>query len=203
MSNKRSLTLVAQPQEFFHELITKVLDSQNLSTQPETEFYLVNLLNQFMVTERLYLRDAEGSMKEEPLALLIKEALEAPEPHSQGALFRYVGDISLYTAGFFQESLNRKSVDVDYYIDMGGTAYHEAATRVDETILKAVYEELAQKFAAFVDVLAEVSDQTSSRTEKDLLRLYELWVRTGSERAAKALQEAGIFPNKTIKKDMQ
>lgn len=203
MSNKPHLTLVAQAQAFFHELITRVLDQQKLTTQPETEVYLVNLLNQFMSTEKLYVRNSEGMMRDEPLALLVKEALEAREPHAQSALFRHVGDISLYTAGFFQDSLNRKSVDVDYYIDMGGTAYQQAAFRVDEDIMKAVYQELSEKFGAFVDVLAEVSDKTSFRTEKDLLRIYELWVRTRSERAAKALQEAGIFPNNTIKKDLQ
>jgi hypothetical protein len=69
--------------------------------------------------------------------------------------------------------------------------------------MRPVYEELATKFASFIEVLAEVSDKTTPRTEKDLLRLYELWVRTRSERAAKALQEAGILPNETVKKDWQ
>ena len=85
----------------------------------------------------------------------------------------------------------RKLVDVDYYIDMGGTAYQQVAIRTEET-RKSIFEELAHKFAAFVDVLAAVSAKTTpNKSEKDLLRLYELWVRTGSDRAAKALSEAG------------
>jgi hypothetical protein len=75
--------------------------------------------------------------------------------------------------------------------------------RTEEDHLRELYLELADKFARFVDVLAEVSDKTTPKTEKDLLRLYELWVRTRSERAAKALQEAGILPNDTVKKDWQ
>ncbi len=66
-----------------------------------------------------------------------------------------------------------------------------------------MYEELSAKFATFVDVLAEISDKTTQKSEKDILRFYELWVRTRSERAAKALQEAGIIPNETIGKDWQ
>jgi len=77
------------------------------------------------------------------------------------------------------------------------------AVRSEEDALKALYLELADKFGSLVEVLAEVSDKTSQRTEKDLLRIYELWIRTKSERAAKALQEAGILPNETIKKDWQ
>jgi hypothetical protein len=111
--------------------------------------------------------------------------------------------VSLYVAGFFQDSLNRKLVDVDYYIGMGGAAYQQVAVRTYEDTLRDLYLELADKFGAFVDVLAEVSDKTSQRTEKDILRLYELWLKTRSERAAKALQEAGIVPNETIGKDWQ
>jgi hypothetical protein len=203
MKGKPTLTLVSQPQDFFRELVTDALGKQKVSTQPETEFYLVNLLNQFMKTDRLYSRDATGGVREGSLAIMVKEALEEPQPQAQSALFRHVGDVSLYVAGFFQDSLNRKLVDVDYYIDMGGTAYQQVAVRAEEEILKSLYQELADKFGSFVDVLAQVSDQTTPKSEKDILRMYELWVRTRSERAAKALQEAGILPNETIKKDWQ
>jgi hypothetical protein len=54
MKVNSSLTLVAQPQDFFRELVTEALGKQKVTTQPETEFYLVNLLNRFMATESLY-----------------------------------------------------------------------------------------------------------------------------------------------------
>ena len=187
------LTLVAQPQEFFHELVTTALERQHVRAQPEIEFYLVNLLNQFMTSDRLFRRDAEGSTREDALVLQLKEAIEEPTLPGQRALFRHIGDVSLYTAGFFQESLNRKLVDVDYYIEMGGTAYQQAAARAEESHLSKLYGELADRFSKLVDVLAEISDQTTPRSERDLLRLYDTWVRTGSERAAKALKDAGII----------
>lgn len=203
MTDKKGITLVAQPQDYFRELVTETLGRQQVSIQPETEFYLVNLLNQFITTDRLYPRDGEGAVREEPLALMLKEALEEPAVQAQSLMFRQVGDVSLYVAGFFQDSLARKLVDVDYYIDMGGTAYQQVATRTSEDTLRALYAELSEKFGSCVEVLAEISDKTSVRTEKDLLRLYELWMRTGSERAAKALQEAGIIPTDSVKKDWQ
>jgi glutamine synthetase len=203
MGDKPNLKLVSQPQDFFRELVTEAMGLQKVEVHPETEFYLVNLLDRFMKTDRLYPRDADGSMREEPLALMLKQALEEPQPRVQGAMFRHIGDVSLYVSGYFQDSLCRKLVDVDYYIDMGGAAYQQVAVRSDEDILRLIYEELAKKFAAFVDVLAAVREKTAPRTEKDLLRVYELWVRTRSERAAKALQEAGIIPNKTIGNDWQ
>jgi hypothetical protein len=203
MGDKTNLTLVTQPQDYFRELITEAMNKQRISTQPETEFYLVNLLNQFMTTDRLYARGPDGENRDEPLVLLVKEALDEPQPQAQSALFRHIGDVSLYVAGYFQDSLTRKLVDVDYYIDMGGAAYQHVAGRADEDFKKALYTELAQKFGSLVDVLVEVSAKTTQRSEKDLLRLYEVWVRTRSERAAKALHEAGILPNETVKKDWQ
>lgn len=202
-SDKSQLALVIQPQEYFRELVLEALGHQKLSPQPETEFYLVNLLNNFMKADRLYARDETGATKQEALVTLVKEALDEPAGHLQNTLFRHIGDVSLYVAGFFQDSLNRKLVDVDYYIDIGGSAYQHVANRTDEELHRAIYCELAEKFGAFVDVLAEVSDKTTHRSPKDILRLYEVWVKTRSGRAARALQEAGILPNPTIKKDFQ
>src|SRR3954471_10453501 len=139
MRGKPLLKLVAQPQDYFRELVTEAMGKQKISTQPETEFYLVNLMNQFMTTDRLYARNPEGVVRDEALAILVKEALEQPKPQAQSALFRHIGDVSLYVAGFFQDSLNRKLVDVDYYIDMGGTAYKQVAVRAEEDILKTLY----------------------------------------------------------------
>lgn len=203
MGDKRTLTLVSQPEAYFRELVIEALEKQKVTTFPETEFYLVNLLNQFMKTDRLYARNPEGTARDDSLVTMLKEALEQSKPQAQSVMFRQIGDVSLYVAGFFQDSLTRKLVDVDYYIDMGGTAYKQVAARAEEEMLKALYQELAEKFGALVEVLAEVSDKTIQKSEKDLLRMYELWVRTRSERAAKALQEAGILPNDTIKKDWQ
>lgn len=197
------LKLVAQPQEYFYELLDDAFNKRSFKPTAETSFYLVNLLNQFMTTDALYSRDAEGKHREDALALLVKEASETPANEGQKLMYRQVGDLSLYRAGFFQESLNRKLVDLDYYIDMGGHAYREAAVRHDETALRQVFEELAHRFGKFVDVLADVSDQTMSKTERNLLRLYDNWMTTKSERAERLLNEAGIIPNASTKKNLQ
>ena len=52
--------------------------------------------------------------------------------------------------------------------------------------------------AAFVDVLADVSERTPLAGDQDLLRLYERWVRTGSRRDGELLVERGIVPNVSV-----
>lgn len=203
MSKDLKLKCVAQPQEYFYELLDSAFSKRSFRPTAETEFYLVNLLNQFMTTDALYARNSEGRHEEGALALLVKEAVDTPGGTAQRMMFRQVGDLSLYTAGFFQDSLNRKLVDLDYYIDMGGHAYRQAATRHEEASLKKIFEELSHRFGKFVDVLADVSDQTMLKTERNLLRLYDTWVTTKSVRAERLLHEAGIVPNKNTKKNIQ
>ena len=59
---------------------------------------------------------------------------------------------------------------------------------------------MSKKFAAFVEVLSEVSERTSLTSDSDLLRLYEKWMRTGSKRNGDLLAENGIVPNESLVK---
>jgi hypothetical protein len=198
VQNQAGLTLVLQAEDFFRELVTEALGRRNYGTQ--IEYYLVNLLHQFMLAEKLHAPSQAGGGS---LVSMLKQALEKTDTKSRSAAFRHLGDVALYVAGFFQDSLNRKLVDVDYYIDMGKMAYRQVSVHSEEENLRQLYQELAEGFGSFVDVLAEVSERTSHRNEQDLLRTYEIWLRTRSERAAKTLQEAGILPNQTLKRGLQ
>jgi len=189
LSQKSVLTLDATPEAFFFELVQSAMQHQKIKLLPETEFYLVRLLNRFITS----------NLQDQPLAILYKEAMESETP-SQKLLFQNLGDITLYKAGFFQESLNRNCVDLDYYIGMGGSAYLNAARRSDDRHFQNLFSELSDKFGRFVDVLFEVSEKTTiTKTEQDLFRLYEMYERTGSERAARALKKAGIRIEKESK----
>jgi hypothetical protein len=104
----------------------------------------------------------------------------------------------LFISGVFADSLNRKLVDVDYYIAMGGNAYSYLSDSSHNTlrwqVLSEVFEELASKFAVFVDILGEVSENAHFNRDVDVMRLYEVWLRTGSKRAGRRLQRLGIQP---------
>lgn len=199
-----AVQLVVHPEEFFKQLVCDGLKELKFKVQPETEMYLVKLLQQFITTDQLYYKDAQGNVRSEPLSVVTLEAQEIPSPEKQSSLFKYVGDMALYLAGYFQESLKRKLVDVDYYIDLGGAAYRAVAQRQPAKPMKNVFAELSEKFPKFVDVLNEISEKTTPvRDEKDILRLYDVWLSTQSDRAEKVLMKAGIIPNSTLKKNLQ
>jgi hypothetical protein len=133
-----------------------------------------------------------------PLALLYGEALEAPSHEERNQALKRLGDVALFISGVFADSLNRKLVDVDYYIAMGGKAYSYLSDSSRNTlrwqVLSEVFEELASKFAVFVDILGEVSENAHFNRDVDVMRLYEVWLRTGSKRAGRRLQRLGIQP---------
>jgi len=185
--------------EFFQGALQSALQNQQLSVCGETIVYLGNLLTSFIYAERLYDHTPDGVMIR-PLVHHYQEALEARSVTDRTAALRRLGDISLFISGLFAQSLNRSLVDVDYYISMGGNAYgylSESHFRSGTIGLKYVFSELSGKFIALTDVLSEVGESSNLSNNHDVLRLYEIWLKTGSKRAGDRLKQAGILPVKT------
>ena len=174
--------------EFFKELVDEALANQHISAGELTEFYVVNLLAGFL---------QRPSAESEPLALQLARALDAGGTE-QRATLKQIGDRSLFVSGFFSDSLRRKLVDVDYYVQIGGLAYG-SLSHVESDAFATVFAELAEKFVDFVDVLGEVSERTSCASNTDLLRLYERWLQTGSRRSGQLLVERGVLPNASVR----
>jgi hypothetical protein len=181
--------------EFFKELVDGALAHQGLAANELTSFYVVQLLANFIQ------RRASGDEDDTaPLALRLAQALEGGGTRQRTTL-KQIGDLSLFVSGFFSDSLNRKIVDVDYYVSIGGCAY-TALSRYETDTFSTVFAELAQKFVGFVDVLSEVSERTSCASNADVLRLYERWLRTGSRRSGQLLIERGVVPNSSVKSNL-
>ena len=109
---------------------------------------------------------------------------------------RALGDRALFVSGFFGDSLRRKVVDLDYYGELGSGAYADLSSALSgsgDASWPELFGELASRFRDFADVLAEVGDRTR-REPGDLLRIYERWVLTGSERDRRRLLGLGCVP---------
>lgn len=181
------------PAEYFKDLVESALTRQHLRSNELTSYYLVDLLCRFMRPDR---RIPFYDDTSEPLALRLRRALESGGME-QRARLRNLGDFSLFTSGFFSDSLNRRSVDLDYYVSMGEYAYGSLSRR-DTDAFGAVFTELARKFVAYMDVLADISERTGATGSTDVLRLYERWRRTGSPRDGQRLADRGLVPNPSL-----
>jgi len=188
---------VASLQEFFKDSVAAAMAKQGVAADDHTAYYVVNLLTLFARPQTLYEKGHPGPGLQ-PIALLLAAAADSPDRETRNAILRRVGDTSLFVAGFLGDGFARKLVDVDYYIDMGCAAYGRLHDNVRGTregrVFGTVFAELAVKFGDFVDVLAEIRD-SGKAAAIDVLRLYELWLRTGSRRAARILREHGLTPS--------
>jgi hypothetical protein len=191
---------VASLQEYFKDSVAGAMTRQGVDADDHTAYYVVNLLTLFARSEALY-EQTENGTELKPLAIILSEAVDSARPEERHHALQRVGDISLFLAGFFGDGMACRLVDVDYYIKMGGSAYSTLSEQVRGSVrgqvFGAVFAELSTKFPAFVDVLADVRSEAGSQ-DTDVLRMYELWLRTGSQRAARELRKAGIEPNRAL-----
>ena len=184
-------------QEFFRDAVHDALLRLEVGVDDHTEHYVVNLLTMFARSEALFEATSDGP-RLRPLALMLADAASAPSAEQRSRTLQRLGDVSLFVAGFFSHGFARKLVDVDYHIAMGGRAYGTLADSCGSgtrgRALAGVFAELAAKFQRLVDALNEVSEMSWRSTDRDVLRLYETWLRTGGPRAHGLLRQLGVTP---------
>lgn len=196
---------VTSLREFFRDSLRSALSHQHVDVEGQTEQYVVNLLTLFSRSEALYEDTADGR-RLKPLVVMLSEALEARSAAERHVGLQRLGDVSLFVAGFFSRGFARKLVDIDYHIAMGGRAYGTLSASMNHgrgTTLAGVFAELAAKFQPMVDALNEISDSGYRHSDADVLRLYELWLKTGSVRARTLLGELGITPTPAARSAFQ
>ncbi len=188
---------VSSLRDFFRESINSAIDNQHVEVDPHTSHYVVNLLTLFARSEKFYNADDEHCGVR-PLALMMADAVAAESRELRSNSLQRIGDVALFTAGFFADSLAYRPVDIDYYVSMGGSAYGSLSDEIKGTTrgmaLVNVFRELARKFLSLVDVLNEVRDGARLSADVDVLRTYEVWRKTGSKRAATILEQNGVVP---------
>lgn len=175
---------------FFKESLDNAIASQRLYISQEATFYLMGILILGMK------KDPHSETQSLAEKYLLAQYTEETEK------FRTVGDLSLIVSGIWWQSLLRKLVDVDYYIDLGIHSYQ----KVSETSpgnTSDLFEELATNFRNIVNILIETTRCISeaNMSDRDILRMYEVWLKTHNKFIAGKLISLGINPVniKTIK----
>jgi hypothetical protein len=180
--------------EYFRQELHGALAHQRVAVEDQTEHYVVNMLTLFSRAEQLHQGMPKGRLLP-PLAQMLATAVDASTAAEREQALQRLGDVSLFMAGFFAHGFARRLVDVDYHIAMGGRAYSTLASSLahgPRKVLATVFAELASKFQPIVDALGEISDSARVWSHRDVLRLYEIWLKTGSTRARRLLGDLGV-----------
>jgi hypothetical protein len=201
-----SVQLFLSPRQHFEELVETGFHKLKIQTYPAVRNYLVDLLEYYLDTRNLYPEELNEAGQKRPQTMaemwLTAGSLELSERID---LLKQMGDRALYISGFFSDSLQRKVVDIDYYAEMGGAAYATLADSVREDTSAQVFRVFSRRFTDFADVLSFISQQSLAKTDESVLRLYEKYLRTGSELAREQLAEMGVItvPAEQAKKARQ
>jgi len=194
------LTLTDNLQDFFSEECWTIANKQGLKVSEQLSRYLGELLSRFVQSDN-YLRPSQDPYavkvkKEFPSVVQLWLEGQVRPDFEQLLHMQQVGDIALFTSGFFPERIDRSLVDMDFYSAVGGQAYQRAGqirdSMASERILN-IYFELASRFDELKEVLSELSDRQLLASEKDRVRLYEKWLAVRSPRIKRMLAEAGII----------
>jgi hypothetical protein len=188
----------AHPRTVFAELVAGALCETHIRPSPMAVAYLIGLLDARVGTDSPDDADRDGDVSLAEALLTARCKLGCDRVTGLRAL----GDRALFVAGYFGDSLSRNVVDLDYYGDIGRAAYANLAetlgSELQETTWRCLYSELAERFDEFVGVLAAVGDRSRPGRKEDLLRVFERYLRTGSERdRARLLQLGHVAPDRT------
>lgn len=186
-----SIVAAVSVSDFFAEAVNDAMRSRGVQASDGARSYVVGLLSDLAKPGSPIERTLER-----PLTLLLDEALHTPDVGERFDRLRTLGDGVLYSSGFFADHFEARGVDPSYVIGIGRTAYDSASSLIvsgPEPL--DIFKELSQHFARFVEVIGEVANATIARgvaTSKGLIKLYERWLKTRSNKLGEALASHGF-----------
>jgi len=177
---------------FFHEVVEDAIRARRVEATEGATRYLVSLLTDYAKPDV-----RAGETLERPLAFLLDEAMHTLDLGERFERLRTVGDGVLYGCGFFGDHFEARGVDQSYLVGIGTTAYRNAGSllRPGSEPQLDLFGELSEKFGTFVQVLAEVANSTVAMgvaSSQSVVKLYERWLKTRSDRLADALATHGF-----------
>lgn len=186
--NTESLLVETDLYGFFRERLDEAALHRRARVSEGTLCYLAQML-----AEAGHEEPTPGP--DDTLAELHAQAAFAP-PGQAVRLLKRIGDWSLLLTGYFREHLERRRLSRAYCARMGEGAYGRLSGMFRDDTLSPVFSELAGQYNTCSAVIAEVRDEGAVRSDADLLRLYEEWLRSGSPRVAERLSALGMVPGK-------
>ncbi len=189
-----TLDLSANLETFFHDVVDDAMRKKHVAATEAAEYYLVSLLTDYARPDARC-----NEALERPLTLLLDEALHAPGQERFERL-RVLGDGVLYVSGFFAPHLETRGVEVRYVTSLGARAYDSAGKMLRGAAgdgAPDLFFELAENFERFADLLSAVAEKlqlAAAPSSVGVLKLYERWLKTGSDALSAELLERGMLP---------
>lgn len=175
--------------DYFRQRLTDCAGALEPRPEDDTLWYVGSVLARLGDSRQLFSYE-DGQRTLRPLALLYKDAHEAAGGRERCLILRQLGDQALFVGALFAERYARRGLRQDYFVGMGGGAYDYLADNAHSH--RHVFAELAERFAAFLELAARACTRKLGNNVEDVLALYQRWRTTGNPRLARQLCALGI-----------
>jgi hypothetical protein len=183
---------LSAPRVIFAQLLAGALEATRPPPSAVAVAYLIELL-----AERTRLVQPPLPACDDAGLLAVLDARAGESPAARLLRLRQLGDAALFMAGFFGESLARRPFGPAPTREAGRRAYGALSTALlplaAERTWSRLYEELADRFRDFADLLAEVGERTRCASPAPLASLYARFLATGSPRDQRRLLGLGAL----------
>jgi uncharacterized protein YjiS (DUF1127 family) len=162
----------------WHVLVSEAEQDYGCQLDEAMQSYLVFTLMRFA-------RDQQLNSQALALDFLSSHLLPQSQRHEQ---LRAVGDQCLLVSGLYPMTAEKRQVSIDYYVNLGRSAYHHISTVTQQSIAE-LYQQLSESFILLMDLLQTIRQYSSPVLQP--IAAFELWDKTGSRAALQQLSEYG------------
>ncbi len=179
---------------FFVDEIEAAQEKLNIEVSPHSKLYLLHLLKHLSENRDFFYTEV---VQEKPLGIVIMEALHK-NLFERARDLKAVGDLSLIFSGLYPEYLTRRTVDIDYFIQIGRRSYSLLSETYGPYRTKRdicnLYSMLVAEFISLIEILTEISGELNFMDEGNISRALSRWHSTRVRRYLEILNRHKIVP---------
>jgi len=112
---------------------------------------------------------------------------------------RDIGDQCLLVSGLYPQSAEKRLVGVNYYVDLGRSAYQHIGAVTQKGIAE-LYQQLAESFILLMDLLQTIRQYSAPALQP--IAAMELWQHTGSRAAYNQISDNGFPVHESLFKNL-
>ena len=164
-----SICLEASLQAYFFDELHRI-NQKRQEPLPDLSIYYSSLvIDRFSLSNQYFEKQEDGRVREKTLGikLLKSEGLSESEKRRE---LRDIGDTALFLCGYFSNSINEKIIDINYYCEIGRTAYRKLDSYQESFYdYKGFFQHFSKQFHELTNMMSLLQSDCNLNEEQFLL----------------------------------
>ncbi len=117
-----TISLEASLQAYFFDELLRINERRQAPLPKLSLFYSSLVMDRFGLSQHYFEKQDDGRIREKTLGIKLLKCENLSEAEKRREL-KDIGDTALFLCGYFSNSINEKIIDINYYCEVGRTAY--------------------------------------------------------------------------------